>query len=356
MKFFFLLAIAICALYINSNAQGCVAIRSMGGYCTAPHADSSKWQVSINNRYFKSYKHFIGTVEQEQRQTLGTEVINHQFTTDINITHKINARWSYMFDLPIEANSRSSLYEHSNLGRYTTHSFGIGDARIALYSWLGNPEKMPKFNVQLGLGLKFATGNYNVQDYFHVTDSTTRLGPVDQSIQLGDGGTGITFELNTFYNLTPRINLYGNFYYLSNPQEQNGTSTTRGAVASASSIANGSNVMSVPDQYMFRYGGNFIVGRSLTLSAGIREECLPVHDIIGGSGGFRRPAYIISAEPGVTYSLGKINLYAYVPVAFVRNRTQSVPDKISTALTGKFTQGDAAFADYAVNVGISCRF
>lgn len=336
-------------------AQGCVAIRSNGGYCTMQHLDSSKWQLSVNNRFFKSYKHFIGTDEQKQRQTLGTEVINHQFTTDIALTHQINSRWSFMIDLPIEANSRSSLYEHNNVGRYLTHSFGAGDIRFAVYSWLLNPEKSHSFNVQVGLGIKLPTGNYNYQDYFHLTDSTTRLGAVDQSIQLGDGGTGITFELNTFYLLSHSISLYGNFYYLSNPREENGTSTARGGTPSASSIKNGSDVMSVPDQFMIRAGASIKLN-AITGSLGLREECLPVYDLIGGSGGFRRPGYIISAEPGVTYQLKKINVFAYVPVAIVRNRTQSVPDKITTQLTGVSTHGDAAFADYAVNIGFSVRF
>ncbi|HEX3025307.1 MAG TPA: hypothetical protein VHP12_08860, partial [Chitinophagaceae bacterium] len=171
----------------------------------------------------------------------------------------------------------------------------------------------------------------------------------------GDGGTGITFELNGFYNLSHKINLYGNFYYLSNPREQNGISTARGGTPSASSVKNGSDVMSVPDQYMIRAGASFIFN-SLTASIGVRDECLPVHDLIGGSGGFRRPGYIISAEPGVTYQLKKMNLFAYIPVAIVRCRTQSVPDKITTDLTGKYTQGDAAFADFAVNIGLSVRF
>jgi hypothetical protein len=319
------------------------------------HLDSSKWQLSINNRFFKSYKHFVGTDEQKQRQTLGTEVINHQFTTDIALTHQINSRWSFMIDLPIEANSRSSLYEHNNVGRYLTRSFGVGDIRFAVYSWLLNPEKSHNFNVQAGLGIKLPTGNYNYQDYFHLTDSTTRLGAIDQSIQLGDGGTGITFELNTFYLLSHNISLYGNFYYLSNPREENGTSTARGGTPSASSIKNGSDVMSVPDQFMIRAGAS-IKFNAITGSLGLREECLPVYDLIGGSGGFRRPGYIISAEPGVTYQLKKINVFAYVPVAIVRNRTQSVPDKITTQLTGVNTHGDAAFADYAVNIGFSVRF
>ena len=355
MKKVSILIIIMMILATKSFTQGCVAIRSNGGFNNMSHVDSSKWQLSVNNRFFKSYKHFIGTDEQKQRQTLGNEVINHDFTTDITLTHKINSRWSYMINLPITSNSRSSLYEHNNVGRYVTHSFGVGDIRFAVYDWILDPAKANKFNVQLGLGIKLPTGNYNCQDFFHVTKDSLRVGPVDQSIQLGDGGTGITFELNTFYNISHQISLYGNFYYLSNPQDVNGISTARGGTASSSSIQNTSNVMSVPDQYMFRAGASFMFN-AFTASIGVRDECLPVNDLIGSSHGFRRPGYIISAEPGITYQIKKINLYAYVPVALVRNRTQSVPDQITTQLTGVYTHGDAAFADYAVNIGFSVRF
>ncbi|MBN8837995.1 MAG: hypothetical protein J0I09_12100 [Sphingobacteriia bacterium] len=57
-------------------------------------ADSSKWQLTINNRYFKSFRHFVGTTEQKQRIDLGTEVINHQDTIDIAIQGKLNSRLS----------------------------------------------------------------------------------------------------------------------------------------------------------------------------------------------------------------------------------------------------------------------
>jgi hypothetical protein len=353
---FFLLTPLCVILALNKiNAQGCVAIRSTGGYCSMQQADSSKWQLSINNRYFKSFRHFVGTDEQKQRMELGTEVINHSTATDLAITRKINSRWSLMLDLPILSNTRSSLYEHANVGRYSTHSFGLGDMRIAVYRWLWNPEKLYKGNVQVGLGIKLPTGAYNYQDYFQLTDSTKRLGPVDQSIHLGDGGTGLTLELNGFYNLSHALGLYGNFYYLANPREQNGVSTARGGTASASAIATGSDVMSVPDQLMIRAGVNYMVKR-VTFSAGLREECLPVYDLIGGSNGFRRPGKILTVEPGITYSFSKVNVFAYVPAAISRNRMQSVPDKLATARTGKFTQGDAAFADYSINIGASFRF
>src|SRR5581483_9535551 len=93
-----------------------------------------------------------------------------------------------------------------------------------------------------------------------------------------------------------------------------------------------------------------------TFMAGVRDECLPSKDIIGGSMGFRRPGYIISVEPGVNYQLKKATVYAYVPIAVVRNRTQSVADKLKTAATNVHTQGDAAFADYLVNIGLSVKF
>jgi hypothetical protein len=315
----------------------------------------SKWEFNVNNRYFKSFRHFIGTSQQKQRIEQGTNVINHQYTMDLTLTHHINKWWSYSIDAPILANSRSSLYEHDNIHRHATHSFGLGDIRLTAYRWIFDPAKMPRGNVQVGLGIKLATGDYKYQDFFHKTDSTEVLGPVDQSIQLGDGGTGITAEVNAFYYFTERLSVYTNLYYLSNPREQNGTSTARGGTPSASSILYESSTMSVPDQYMLRAGANY-TAKALTISLGVRDECLPVHDLIGGSGGFRRPGFIISAEPGISYSIRKMNFYAFVPVAVVRNRTQSVPDKIKTALTGGYSQGDAAFADYTINVGFTTRF
>ncbi len=354
-----LLLLAIIGMNEKLSAQGCVAIRSTGGFCTvgADHnKDSvSQWELSVNNKYYKSFKHYVGTVFQKQREVLGNQVINHAYTGDLAIYRILNSRWSIMLDLPISADARSQTYTQSGeLHRFSTHSFGAGDIRFAVYRWLVDPMKAPKGNLQVGLGLKFATGDDNVQDYFKTSDSTKTYGPVDQSIQLGDGGTGLTLELNGYYNFSKLIGVYGNFFYLSNPRDINGISNAHGGPVSASSIANGSNIMSCPDQYMVRGGVSLQFDR-LNLSAGLRDDCLPVHDLIGLSDGFRRPGFIISAEPGITYVFNKVSLYSYVPIAMVRNRTQSVPDKITTALTGVYTHGDAAFANCSVNIGANIR-
>lgn len=345
-----------------ARGQGCVAIRSNGSACTITSAHdpaaARNWVVALNSRYFKSYKHFVGTEEQKERVEAGTEVINHTVSTEVGLTRNFNPRWSAALFVPLTSNARSSMYEHygnsskSPLARRSTHSFGLGDIRLAAYYWLVDPVRMSKGNVQLGLGLKLPTGDYRYADYFYKNDSTKILGPVDQSIQLGDGGTGLTLEANSYLALTRKTSLYFNGYYLANPREQNGVSTARGGTPSATALAYGSDVMSVPDQYMVRAGASHHVG-GLTLSGGARLECVPAEDLIGGSNGFRRPGYVLSAEPVVAWKMKRTQLYVSVPVALVRDRTQSVPDKIRTAKTGVYAQGDAAFADYSINAGVA---
>jgi hypothetical protein len=337
-------------------AQGCVAIRSTGSnLCTLQHPEDKSnekgWQFNAGFRYFKSFRHYVGTQEQKQRHALGNEVINHQNTLDLSIVRYFNERWSLIVGLPILANSRSQVSRFGNKDRFQTHSFGIGDARITLYRWMLDPAKSHNGNVQLGLGLKLATGDYKYQDYFPVSDSTKALQTVDQSIQLGDGGTGIITEMNGFYNFTPLAGIYGNAYYLFNPREQNGVPTYRSNRNEA--------IMSVADQYMARIGFNYgFLGnlKHFSVALGGRLEGIPVRDIIGGSEGFRRPGYIISGEPGINYMSKKANYFLSVPFALVRNRTQSIPDKETSAQTGIYRQGDAAFADYVINIGCSFRF
>ena len=55
-------------------------------------------------------------------------------------------------------------------------------------------------------------------------------------------------------------------------------------------------------------------------------------------------------EPGLVFSRGKGAVSISVPIAWKRNRQQSVPDKIDDSI------GDAAFADYVVLTGYSYTF
>ncbi len=350
-----LIFLLTCIFSKEIQAQGCVAIKGTTSGCSRP-ADAKGWELSLNTRYFRSYKHFVGTEEQKERVEKKNNVINNAYELNITVTRNLNSRMSVTGTLPVLAFNRTSLYEHYQTERYKTGSFGIGDLRLSVYRWMLNPAKKIKGNIQLGLGIKLPTGNYNYQDYFYKKADSSVLAPVDQSIQPGDGGTGISFEMNGYYNFSPKIGVYANLFYLSNPREVNGTSTTRGGTASATAKKYNTDVMSVPDLFMARAGAAYTV-KKITFSGGLRIEGLPSGDLIGGNRGFRRPGYIITAEPSVTYlsKTKKTSIILSVPVALKRNRTQSDSDKRRTADTGIHQQGDAAFADYLISAGVVFR-
>ena len=310
----------------NVAGQGCIAIRNLTGFgqFVTPEYDEEpvKWMVNVNSRYFTSYEEFVGStnlhVPSEDRK------VNHIFVMDVAFTRVLDNGWSITVDVPVTGASRAAWQEHENnpqdKTKHTTHSFGLSDVRVALFKWLLDVSTYTRGNVQLGLGLKLPTGDYNFQDYFYKAEGKVVL-PVNQSIQLGDGGTGISFELNSFYTINKKFSLYGNAFYLFNPRDQNGTYS--GTKNSANS---GGAVNSVPDAYTFRIGGNMTINK-LVLWAGGRMEGLPVHDVLGGSNGNRRPGQIISIEPGVNFTFKEVTVYGFFPFPVYRATKQSVPDK-----------------------------
>ena len=359
--------LAVCLLILITQtktfAQGCVAIRSTGGICTMnEHPDSTNssayWLVNSNNRYYRSFRHFVGKAEQYQRLALHNNVINKVYQQDITLTRVFNRRWSMSVDLPISDNSRSQL---AGTTRFSTHSFGLGDMNLTAAYWLFDPSKATKGNIQVGTGIKFATGNNNVMDYFLTNPATGErtLKLVDQSIQLGDGGTGIITEINAYYNFTSKFGFYGNFYYLLNPQDVSIPKSIATQPATSTSSPYTADVFSVPDQMLVRAGASLAV-KKMGFSLGVRYDELPVYDLVGGVDGYRRPGYIIAAEPGINYRVNNVGLYFYCPIAIIRDRTQSVADRRATAAaastTGAVTHGDAAFADYVINIGVTVKF
>ncbi|MFT3677845.1 MAG: hypothetical protein QM781_18275 [Chitinophagaceae bacterium] len=274
IKFFMLLGLL--AVQQHSEAQGCVAIRSTGSSCSLqePVADNTKWQFNANYRYFKSFRHFKGKEEQKERLEQNTEVINYSHALDLSIVRKLNSRWSLSLNMPLLSNVRSSLYEHGLVNgvyvkreRRNTESFGLGDIRASAYYWVFDPKKAHKGNIQIGMGIKFATGDYNYQDYWHNVgpNGSSELRTVDQSIQLGDGGTGFTAEVNTYRHIARNLGVYASAFYLINPREVNGTRTYRETLSPA--LAN-ETICSVPDQYMMRAGFSYMTGKITVMAGG----------------------------------------------------------------------------------------
>ena len=357
MKSITFLLLATVILSGQGNAQGCIPLRNIAGFGQYNLTDNgfsvSDWQLNINTRYFKSFRDFKGTIDQKTARQ--NEAVVKSYSTDFSLSRLFRNGWSFNLSIPLAANSREASLEHGgpNTTRHTTRSFGLGDIRITAYKWLISPTVRQKGNIQLGLGLKFPTGDYKYQDYFYRNDSTKVLSAVNPSIQLGDGGTGLITELNFFYriNTTGTISLYGNLYYLLNPREQNGVAITSGRVPPRiDSLAN--NIyMSVADQFSLRAGAYFGI-KKWAFSAGLRHEGSPVEDLVGGSEGVRRAGYVLSVEPGVIYRMKKASVYSFVPVTVKRKISQNLADKFKSNYLGTEFISPGGSGNYQVFVGV----
>ena len=350
------LFIILSASYLN--AQGCVAIRHFSS-CVGNSLENNVLnkgdiQLGMNYRYFKSFRHFRGTEEEPDRVTSNTEVINNSHSTDFFLTYGISQRLYTSITLPTVFNSRSSLYEHGRKERNTTFSRGLGDIRLGLGYWLFDLETHKNGNLAIGMGFKLPTGNYNASDIFYNVgpNDGPQTRPVDQSIQPGDGGFGFTMDFQLYQKIANGLFSYASGFYLLNPRETNGIRTFR---ATLSPLLENEAIMAVPDQYSIRTGISYSITPTLSSSIGARFDCVPVRDLIGGNNGFRRPGSVLSIDPGIGYNKSNFSFNLNIPFAVRRERPQSITDIQTENSTGSSRHGDAAFADYVINFGVSYR-
>jgi hypothetical protein len=358
-------------------AQGCVASRMDAPNCTARqngteagelesyNLPKGRWQASFGYRWFRSHRHFVGSVEQNaanvakgtaERDRASTEVINHTHIPVGGLMYGITDRLSVSADLPYFHALRRSPWSGSR-PTYTTSASGISDLNVIGRYWVGNPAKAHGQNLSVGIGLKLPTGNDRAEDDFLVSvDPNTGIRntarrPVDQSIQPGDGGLGFVTEFQGFKSFG-KVTAFATASYLFNPKEQNDFLRD----PSATNPDPTSAYLSIADQYAARVGVGIPAGKRLSLSLAGRLEGVPSSDVFGGDMGRRRPGYSVAIEPGITYSW-KGNLASVsVPYLVRRVRTQNISDKLRSKQTGEHVNGDAAFADYVVIVGLSRRF
>ncbi|MBU3740871.1 MAG: transporter [Candidatus Kapabacteria bacterium] len=356
----------------DALAQGCVAVRG-GAMCGGANGGTinlqpGEWSLTTGLRYFQSYKHYRGTEEERYRVEQGTEVINNASFIDLVATYGITDRLFATAIVPFAHFDRSSMYEHGGNPRFDasgaligtwagsrnwTSSAGLGDIRLSLGYWLFNPEEN-NFNYSVALGVKLPTGPYNVTDNFYnqgANRDQTVEGVVDQSIQLGDGGWGATIDVQGVHPLTESITLVTNLSYMANFTNTNGV-RVRGA---GDTWTLDSAEFSSADQFGLRLGAFYSFGHTWSAYLGGRAEGVPAHDVIGESQGFRRPGHAVSIEPGINYMASKLNVFVSVPIAVYRERTQSHIDMLRSEARGTEVIGDAAFADYLINVGVSVR-
>jgi hypothetical protein len=391
MKKYFYLALSLILVISVSEklqAQGCVAVRQMGGInplssigYTLPKGE---FQIGSSYRYFHSWRHFVGTEEQPQRQTTGggfdangkergNAVNIYSHAVDLNISYGLTDRFQLNLSIPYVHNERSQVLTTTagDKYRYSVFAQGLGDIRFSANYWVFDPNTSHKGNLLVGLGIKSNSGNHSAKDVAPQADGTYKSVVMDQAIQPGDGGVGVSIESQGFRQLYKGIYGFANGYYLFNPRENNGTFKSAPTVVkdkdgNTLGTLTGYNVYASPDQYFARAGFMTSVGkaRNVTLSLAGRFEGIPAYDVFGGQAAYRRPGYVVAVESGITYRHGMHSFGLFIPYNFIKNRIQSAADiasqnlqnaAISDATQKVHVQGDAAFADYSINIVYAFR-
>jgi hypothetical protein len=344
--------IALAAITFTSTskpclAQGCVAAHSaqpiISGLDSIDHPGSSNLlhglTITTGFRTYSSFRHYVGTVYQVQREIAHNEVQNHVDLYDLSLNYQLNPRWSLIADIPGMTATR-----HSQGSNNYYRSGGISDVTVGAQAWIWRPPTESHGNIALSASLKLPTGINDAKGTTILSNGQTQIRPFDESIQPGDGTWGFSLATEAYHPLL--FHTYGYFTgsWLFSPKDTTGVKTFRSQP--------GEDIVSATDQYLWRGGISRTVPqlRGLALSFGGRMEGVPVRDAFGASNGFRRPGYVISIEPGLIYSYRRYELNVSGPWAIQRNRKRSVTDIAHN------THGDAAFSDYTVIASLSRSF
>jgi hypothetical protein len=177
--------------------------------------------ITVGYRYQSSSRHFIGTVEQVQREILRNQVENDYHLFDVGINYELTQRWSLTASLPILVATR-----HMSSGLFHTH--GIGDSTVGTRAWIFHSPAEHGGNIAFGISLKMPTGKDNSQDFAFINGRRTII-TSDQSIQAGDGGWGFAMETQGYQRTYFNSMLYFSGAYLFNPRGTNDVPTFRSA-------------------------------------------------------------------------------------------------------------------------------
>jgi hypothetical protein len=313
---------------------------SLGGQ-SKTDVGAHQWQLAVAYRRLTADEWYVGTRVKEDKAPFGQPLFLNITSLDLAVSYGVTSRLGLTLTLPFSHGTHSRLYADST--RHVVSASGLGDMSLVGTLWLGQPATHESGNLALSLGVKTPTGSNHVRDDFFTTTGTTRY-PVDQAIQLGDGGWGVIFQTQAFRRLRGDWFTYASGSYLLSPRVK-----TDVQFANARGVGSGI-FLSVPDVYTARGGMSYTLSpaRGLTAMLGARIDGIPVRDLVGGGDdGFRRPGYTLYLDPGASVGIGKGSLTLNVPL--------SLASDFKADLTPTHPKG-GDLADYLVFAGYTYRF
>jgi hypothetical protein len=329
----------------SAGAQGCMPIRFVSpvpGALGDIYLPGRTWQIGMAYRRLVSDQFVVGREVRNEMGPGGQAPVLRSNTVTLSLSYAPTPRFWLEFNLPFMAGSATRKYADQAV--HTTSAAGLGDLNLIANYWLWGTGLRPRGNLALGLGLKAPTGDHAAEDNFWTSSGQVLRFPVDQSIQLGDGGWGVILQAQGFQPVLSRGYLYGAASYTINPRK-----TTEVVREPGSPIHWG-----VPDLFNLRLGMTWRLrpGQGLSLSLGGRLDGTTRRDLIGGRDeGFRRPAVVVYLDPGIALNRQSQTLALTVPLRIYKNFR---PSYLDPAVTGK--PGGGGLATSLLFVSFAQRF
>lgn len=313
---------------------------------------AAQWRVGLEYRFLTADRFYVGhDYSPNKIPTAHHMPVRYRISTlATHVEYGFTNRLSV--GLIVAGSTGTESREEDDGSRHSQYATGLGDAAVVGNAWLLEPQDHGSGNVRLGLGVKAPTGDYRATGNFFTQTGVERR-PVDPAIQPGDGGWGAVMQIEAFRAIRSRVSAYAAGSYLLNPQLH--TDVPFHVPSTTATVP-----VSVADEYSAHAGLSYAVwpARQITLSLGGRVDGVPVRDLLGYSDtSFRRPGYVIYAEPAVAYTFSRSPLSPgghtftlSVPIALDQNRKASMFD----VALGRHGGGD--FARFLVFLGYSTRW
>jgi hypothetical protein len=326
-----------------ARGQGCMPLHftsaTLGGQ-QAPFLLPHEWQVGVAVRRVASNRFFVESHEDESQAPGGQPLYLRLNSADVNASYGVTERFSLSLSVPLSYSTADNVYPDHQ--RHTVSGTGIGDLNVMGNYWLLTPGLHLNGNVQLGLGIKAATGRNHVLGNFYDSLGNVAQIPIPQTVQPGDGGWSILTQAQAFRTLFGRASAYFTGFYSISLKKH--TDVLWGPANA---------LWAVPDVYTWRLGLSYNAKAEpgISLSLGARMDGTPTRDLLNGRTDYYRHAgFTAYVDPGVIVQLGRNQLTLNVPVRVHHTYLDMVVDNQQLERVGM-----GGVADYVLYAGYSRR-
>src|SRR5437868_2334711 len=235
---------------------------------SGPPLKKHQWQIDVAYRRLHADTWYVGTDAKESAAPFGQPLFININSVDVSVDYGVTDRLSLTLTLPFSFGTHSRFYADGK--RHEVSAGGLGDVNVVGSLWLWNPTRHPDGNLALGLGFKTPSGDNAVADDFFLADGSVVRAPVDQSIQLGDGGWGVIMQAQGFRKILRRGVGYFNGSYLLSAKDTTSVPSPISGVP-----------LSVPDVYSLRVGMAYALPleKGISVSLGPRIDGIPIRDL-----------------------------------------------------------------------------